>query len=429
MGNRIIQRDYYEIDIELQSPLNVSNGENIYTDSDVMVNGNQEYIIPGTSLAGAFQNYIYDSFEEKDVTDIFGFSNAEDGRMSPLYLSDLVLHSADGLGNAKLMTRDFVSLNESKGVDNKFDAQVIETGAKGTIRIEHVQREESGTQIEPYITQIIHGIQNGDIRFGGNKNRGFGRLKVLKIRAKSFKKTDKVLFFEFLENPKSGFGEGEDFEKWSKNHSHQKKTYFKVRVPLKITGGISIREYSALPGEPDYGHITCNSKQVIPGTSWNGALRAGAFRLLKDFGMSSDSARKWIETWFGDEEGTEQSRIVFSESIIKDNQMVSMTRNQIDRLTGGTIDSALYTEKTSFGGETVLEYLIKVKEYSNALIKLMEFVVQDLLNGYIAVGGLTAVGRGLFVKNGEIDYSEDNYAPDIGEAELLSIIKGEGTSK
>ena len=53
MSNPIVSRKYYALKVELVSPLSISNGQNYYTDSDIMRNSKGEVFIPGTSLAGA----------------------------------------------------------------------------------------------------------------------------------------------------------------------------------------------------------------------------------------------------------------------------------------------------------------------------------------------------------------------------------------
>ena len=401
MGNKIAKRWFYEIDVTLDSPLNLSNGEDYYTDSDVMTNGDGEYVVPGTSIAGAFRNYLTD-LGVGDVDSIFGYSKGEEGRMSPLFISDMVL----GNDNGKLGIRDFVALSEDKIVENKFDAQILEPGVSGTIRMEYVQREDMH-DINTEIDRIISGIAFGDIRFGGNKNRGFGRFRVGNIRRKCFAKKDDLL--GFLKNPVFEKDDEQGFEEWEKSYEGDKHSYIKVQVPLKLTGGISIRRYSAVPGRPDYEHITSNGKPIIPGTSWNGAIRSDVGRILKDFGMKD--AERVITEWFGNAKKDEakQSAIVFSESVIENSEPVPMTRNQIDRFSGGTREGALYAEVSCFGGTTVLEYLVrKDGKFTNALLKVMELAVEDIVNGYIAIGGQTAIGRGIFTKGeGKVTCSED----------------------
>ena len=59
-----------------------------------------------------------------------------DGRMSKLYVSDLCFEK--GVESV----RDGVQLNPGKTVENKFDFEVIETGAAGVLFLNYLVREE-----------------------------------------------------------------------------------------------------------------------------------------------------------------------------------------------------------------------------------------------------------------------------------------------
>ncbi len=75
-----------------------------------------------------------------------------------------------------------------------------------------------------------------------------------------------------------------------------------------------------------------------------------------------------------------------------------MTRNQINRFDASTKDGALYTERSNFEGNTSLEIMVR-KEQSldyEALIGVLQIVIKDIQNGYLAIGGETSVGRGIF---------------------------------
>ena len=78
--------------------------------------------------------------------------------------------------------------------------------------------------------------------------------------------------------------------------------------------------------------------------------------------------------------------------------MKFITRNSIDRFTAGTKDSALYKEKTCYNGNCDLEIFINKNGLKDAKknIALICAVICDLDKGYLAVGGLTSVGRGMF---------------------------------
>ena len=119
------------------------------------------------------------------------------------------------------------------------------------------------------------------------------------------------------------------------------------------------------------------------------------------------------------------------------------TRNAIDRFTGGTVDGALYTEKTYYNGRTVLEITCDFsgngeKAFSvsederKKFAETMAAAILDLNNGYMAVGGLTAVGRGLFtVEKTTVNKKEFAFADQAVDdiyPELVKAIAGKEES-
>lgn len=418
--NRAIRKKvYFAFEMELASPLNLSSGNSVHTDSDVLCNGLGEYFIPGTSIAGALKNGL--GLKEKEAG-IMGFSDGEKGQMSGLYISDLYLNGA------KVSVRDGIALNDEKQVEDgkKFDLEIIETGATGTMYLKYILRDgEEQAHFENSVRTIIQKIESGDIRFGANKNRGMGRLKLIlpvAYRAE-FSKENRDAYLSFIKNSKELDNydrlETEQFDVWL-NAVQADKAYVKIQVPLQLNGGISIRKYSAKKNQPDYSHITCNDQPVIPGSSFNGAIRKDALRILKDAGC--DNAENLITRWFGyvesnkptDEDAVkaQQSMVVIAESVIEGAVGMPVTRNKVNRFTSGTVDNALYTDYSYFGGTTQLEILVKKdeeREYK-ALVGLLHLVVEDITKGFVSIGGLASIGRGLLelpdggsimVQNGE----------------------------
>ena len=407
MGNRkILKRSYYDIRIMLDSPINIGNGVSGDTDSDVMRNSGGECFVPGTSIAGAFRNYLGDRKNEKSA---FGYSEGQEGQMSLVYFSDLYFDQ----NSVKVSVRDRVQLSADKNVNNKFDLEIIEPGAAGNIKLEALLRQGCEDP-EELIEDIILALADGDIRLGANKNRGFGRIKVESVRKSEFSEADREGWLRYLEGDADAGGEAVPFEEWAQGKTRRKERFEKIRIPLTLTGGISIRRYSAQPGKADFEHITSNGKPIVPGTSWNGAVRADAKRILGDLGLKQSDIDTLIDNWFGkvkekqsgDADSSWQSKIVFSESVITGAKMLPMTRNNINRFTGGTKDGALYTELSCVGGETVLEYMIEKDDKLLPLRGMMKLVVQDICNGIVPVGGQTAVGRGIFA--GEAEKSEND---------------------
>ena len=105
-----------------------------------------------------------------------------------------------------------------------------------------------------------------------------------------------------------------------------------------------------------------------------------------------------------------------------------MSRNAIDRFLGSTADGALFTEKVYWGGETTLDisfadpYCTAVF-YSEDFIKALAAALCDLHEGYLAIGGATSIGRGLF---SILEINEEAFTgqgPELFK-ELCTVLQG-----
>lgn len=90
--NSIVKRIYIAADVELASPLSISNGTAENTDSDVLKNASGEVFIPGTAIAGAMRNYLG---LDKNKNCVFGYADGENGKMSSLFISDAYIQKLD----------------------------------------------------------------------------------------------------------------------------------------------------------------------------------------------------------------------------------------------------------------------------------------------------------------------------------------------
>lgn len=411
--NRAIKKKIvFGVEVELASPLCISSGNDERTDNDLQRNYYGEVFVPGTSLAGAMRAYI------ENVNDLFGkeqIDAKEDGIMSPLSISDLYFEEKNPITNE----RDGVGLEDKTAKDNmKFDMEIIETGAIGTFRMCLTIREQENLQTEAQeekwihsIKQIFYGISKGEIRFGAKKNRGFGRFTIKHLYVKEFGKENVEEWLNYKQGENIIFTEENqaDLAEWTSNGKNQ---YVKYTIPLILTGGISIRKY-AVDTDANFEHVKCNGVSVVPGTSWAGAIRDRMRTILSELSVASKRADDFLKEWFGkvlvnnEKENSKelsectaaQSKVVFWESQIDGGEDLILTRNKINRFDGSTVDGALYTEKSHFEGSTELHILIKKTEEEQnwlAFQGLLFLAIKDLLNGYLAVGGQTAVGRGIF---------------------------------
>ena len=192
-----------------------------------------------------------------------------------------------------------------------------------------------------------------------------------------------------------------------------------ITVHLKQRGGLSIRRYTTEPSEndvaqPDMEQLTAHGENgvepVIPGTTWAGAIR----HRMNEFGIDGEIESNLFGMVSGNEK--KKSAIIFGESRLTGAKGKVISRNTIDRFTGGTKDAALFTEKTFYGGETDL-----VVSWSDAMddnvIDALAATLTDLHYGFLAIGGETSIGRGLF----EITKINGN---SVGSDDVYQMIRG-----
>lgn len=363
--------------------------------------------------------------------------------------------------------RDQVALNERKSSVRgaKFDTEILEPDVTFDTYLEEVLSEDN---VESMTEKILRIWSGKEVAFGAKTTRGMGAIEVEKIWEKDFDLNtpdgtkEWVNFSVYGEPYGNTFTEDDEVTKRyaSSKTANTPGSSCTITLSLQQAGGISIRRYTTGPSAspdndsnkknrasvqiPDYEQMTeyvrqkQNSDQnssseepvwvsvqkpVIPGTSW-----AGAFRHHMKGLMSATEHE--MECWFGHVRGKDKTKsiITFSDSIIKGASSKLLSRNAIDRFSGGTIDGALFTEKTYYGGHTDLKISFREDVRQNENIKsasiekkykeALAATIADLHAGFMAIGGLTAVGRGLFT------VTAFNGAPFSGDAvDLYELVR------
>lgn len=441
MKNSIIKKKVFWIQIELESPLNISSGKEDITDSDVIRDYDGTLFVPASSLAGAMRAYLK---KEKDEPCLFGYSkdnknningeNNADGKMSALFLSDMNFED-----NPEISVRDGVKLNEKKTAvtGSKYDAEIIEAGIKASFYAELTIRENDKTvnkrtnekidkelEYKKDFAAIIKGIHTGEIRFGSKKTRGFGKLKICHMASREFDKSNYLEYANVYQDKEKWKTQKNEMEEWLVL-ADKGLQYLHLQVPLQLKGGISIRQYAAIKDDPDFVHVINAKKEaVIPGSSFAGAIRHRLKNiLLKLEGQGLDiDVNNIVNTMFGyvEKDTAHLSMITISESEIKGAKALTMTRTGISRFESAVKDKTLFTEKTYVDGTIELNILIKKGIYKEQywILGLLLLAVEDLRNGFLAVGGATAIGRGIFKGNGAVllDGKELNVYEEIAKS-------------
>ena len=412
-------RKIYRLDISLCSPLSIGSGTSESTDKDVIVDRSGVPFIPATSIAGVLRGWIERKNEKAVVDAIFGnIENEGENSLVRVYDGLCVNHSKKAYF---ITVRDMVALKDKVNIKGaKFDMEAVETGTRFTAYLELLSdvasnaKTEAQIDISAQLESALAALNAGELRLGTKTSRGYGEVSVM-CKKKEFCEPLAWIDFDMTND-----------DAWSDADAVELKyaVCSKITLGLRLKGGLSIREYTTEPGTPDmpmpdYRQLALHTEQekektvpVIPGTSWAGAIRERYAQF--------DSAT--VETMFGyvlqkPEDGkvsAQKSVIQFGESRITGGTWKTVTLNAIDRFSGGTKSGALYTEETYYGGETALTVFF-AQPPERKQLQILCACFADLHNGYLSVGGLTAVGRGLFeivsINNGP-PLSEEQKKPD-----------------
>ena len=440
---KIIKKHYLKITFQLDSPLCIGSGRNDITDQDILRDARGIPYIPGSAVAGVIREACQGIMDEKAWKYYFGYSstntgnkfNSEDDIIESqiiFYDATLVGDNKDKDGNPKyrISQRDGVALNEYKSAKKqaKFDREILEGDCKFQTFIE-ISEEQSDinekVKADEVLTNIAKIWKETDIRFGAKTTRGYGKICNVEIIGKNFDFTSKdeisswIDFNIFEENSWENAILYEDMlNTLMKDNIWTLKDNNRLSLKLRLEGGLSIRRYSTECSDeesaPDQEQLTTvkfdkNGSEevaVIPGTTWAGAIGHRMEELIKsskvkEVEISKDYIQKYYYFGTVDSKVKEKSLIYFNESKLTGGQFKKMSRNAIDRFLGSTAEGALFTEKIYIGGETTLDISFgdpynTAVSYSDDFIKALAATLTDLHEGYLAVGGATSVGRGIF---------------------------------
>lgn len=479
-----MKKIYYRIQFKLCSAMNIGSGLNDYTDKDLLKNSLGIPYIPGSTLAGKYRSLFTDRQQELYFGEKLGGKQEEsqiqqlndknskddeenkkdskENKESRVLVYDANLIAED-IKKFRIMKRDGVGLDEYKTAIKgaKFNYEILEPNVSFVTYIEQNigEKEWADSDWIDVGERIVQSWLSDEFLIGFKTTRGMGKTKLEQVHRIIFDLEDKQES-EYRQKPWNNI-EIYNLQRWLdfdmyKNEQQESPIWFPVSIDkekrkksqydenvihiklyLKQKGGISIRQYTTAVNQkedmqPDYEQIVYtrmegNEKKtypVIPGTSWAGAFRHHMEKITEQYISDTKLDKRDIREIFGGIESRSKakSKISFSESMLEGSEGKCITRNAIDRFISGTINGALYTEKTYFGGKTTLDIHLE-RQVCERLKRILVAAIVDLHMGFMAVGGLTSVGRGLFQLTGiEIDGQKLMEKLTISESELYEAI-------
>ncbi len=374
--------------LEATKPLIIGSGNNDLADIEVLRDESGNPFIPATSFVGVLRHCIE---EESNQSDYFWGAKSVNGAQSALCCHDLTTTS-----KAAIKIRDGVAINLKTGIaidEKKYNYEVIEPGAFFDMHLEVTVREEFNKDVfKRILATMVKLLKDEKISFGAKTTSGFGRCKLEGMEYYEFDFSKKEDVWQWLR---------QDFSQQTKLDAEsfqiEQKT-FTIDALFSIKSSLIVRSYSSDPESSDAVHIKSGEKNVLPGTSIKGAIRARGLKILKTLGCTD--AEDMINGLFGfaeDKDNKKKSRVIVEETEIKNVEAELQHRIKIDRFTGGTIKTALFDSMPLWGNgnDKAVKIMMTINNYESWDAGLLLLILKDLWTEDLPIGGEKNVGRGI----------------------------------
>lgn len=392
-----------------KTPFMIGSGESEGSDVDILRNKSGEVFIPGTSLAGVCRDYLEDIGTETKY--VFGYGATRES--SDEKESSIIFYDAFSRNKVYTSVRDAVRLERKVSKPGcKFDFEIAESKSTFDFRIEINYHDPD---IERKICEaIVSGFKKEGIRIGAKTTRGFGvfeldNVKHLYLNLSDKKDMERYINFSWKDVK-------EDF-KFKDNES---ELYISLEDKLSLESFIFIRDYATLDRvELDTDSKFVDAKTltnkygdvVIPGTALAGVFRHHIERILDK--VKYGNKVKFLDNLFGyqTKDGDSKdaikskSKIFFPEITIsrKNITLLNRTRTAVDRFSGSALQTgALFTGRVAYKKEednSAIYLKVQIRKDFHELELAKSLVlgcIEDLKNGYLAIGGNTSIGAGIF---------------------------------
>lgn len=434
-------RQIARITVEAVTPLSVGSGESdIMTDALVIKDVNGMPYIPATSIAGVVRHSLAEQGIKTDQ--LFGFQgfNKNEGCGSKIIFTDAVMIGKEGLpldGIQRIDMQDefyshFVTLPirqhvrinrrgtaEDKG---KFDEQVTFKGVRFVFEMELVDNRENNENFAS-ILKVVHSPW---FRIGSGTRSGFGSMKVVECRQAVLDLGNEQDLNLYLTKSSCLSSEWNGFKQGKSLYTEDEKRWINYSLELKprdfflFSSGFGDDDADMTPTEELFiiwkdGKPEFKTAYVIPASSIKGAIaHRTAYHWNKKKEHFADkeyteTVNEAVKTLFGNagdnEEDIARGNVIIDDILIETSDKVEdykfFNHIAIDRFTGGVMDGALFTEKTTYLKNTPISLKIFVAEKAleDEDVKFaFEKTLEDISNGLLPLGGGTSRGHGIFKK-------------------------------
>jgi CRISPR/Cas system CSM-associated protein Csm3 (group 7 of RAMP superfamily) len=342
--------------------------------------------------------------------------------------------------------RDGVKINgDSRTADEGalFSFRVWAAGTRFPLRLElNLPDTLSAEVLEDLYASFVlalTGLDDGSIRLGARKHRGYGRFHMENWRASEYDMTSPGDLVDWLmvgDKPPAGEGVSKIAEiSWLPVIELDARQFVRMDATFALIDNLLIRADSDVAGMAHLmGRRVEGPQAVLSGTSVAGAIRARALKIAKRL-LGNEDGIHLIDQMFGrhGSNNAEEEDMTASRVIVEEHQFtggitdVVQNRVKIDRFTGGAYETGLFDQQPLFAGaqeETLvnINLELRIPHHLDAVqadfeIALLLLLLKDAWTGDLPFGGESSVGRGrLAGRRAEIQIKRDKHVTCYIEA-------------
>lgn len=295
---------------------------------------------------------------------------------------------SDGVfdADAQCQTRSRLRIDRATGTaaaGGKFDVAHLAADSRFSFTLTWLGLTRGEGELRA-VEGLLAALHSGQIRLGGQKSGGFGRVR-LTVRRRCFDLTDPA-----------------DRRAWLADEPADELLTLPEetgggRVTFVLTGradSLLIRSGAPLENGERRGaytpNLTENGRPVLPGSSIKGAVRARAEQIAAALGLSKGRTEALFGRGAGAEDNGLPGQVFFEDGVITQPQKKQISRIRINRFTGGVIRGGLFTEEPL---RCDLELRISAPD-APADCGLLLHALRDLGAGLYNLGSGGAIGRG-----------------------------------
>ncbi len=370
----------YQVEAQCLSPLRTGGADQ---DTETVLTGpDGVHFLQGSSLAGAFRDWVTGCRGPEIAEALFGSNQAE----GSLVISDGRFEPRTAVQQRPRLRMDRVCGTADKG--GKFDLAQVAAGSRFCFEVVW-QGTDPCPEQQQAVKAMLEAMNSGEIRLGAQKSNGLGRIQ-LTVRQKSFNMHQEA-----------------DRTAWLEETGADSLLPLEAAAPVRTVfvlegkvDGLLVKASAAQAKGEEKGSYTPNLKEngvpVLPGSSIKGAVHSWAERIAKSSGLPESVTDKLTDKLFGCSAGTGQERLAGRVRVedlqLNQAQKCQISRIRINRFTGGVIRQGLMTEEPL---STPVRLELSVTQPTGLEGALLVYALRDLGLGLYSLGSGWAIGRGV----------------------------------